>query len=336
MIKKLAILAIGIFMNAVPVYAETAVSLEAGIEQLAIDISNQMKAKGVRKIAIDDFPDLNGYKSGLGDFISEELVTNFYTQGIGSFEVVERRELARVLKEQKLGGSGLLDKATIAKIGQILGVDAIVTGSVAYLGNTIKVNARMIDVTNAKLFAAASQKIPKDETVNALLGQSAKVSGASGGGGVQIQSQDVKFQNNFVSVTPVSVSKTQNNNQITLGLRFQNLTSETIYLAIKSSDKVYWKPQVSLITNTGEAPYIKKIIGLEVLRTHYSHINKETSYTAIGAGSQSIVTYVFEASNNRIEGDTFTFSSTVYGLFDKGYQAFSIGIPNIKFAQQPD
>ena len=71
------------------------------------------------------------YKFDIGDFISEELVTNFYTQGAGSFEVVERRELARVLKEQKLGGSGLLNKKTIAKVGEVLGIDAIVTGSIA-------------------------------------------------------------------------------------------------------------------------------------------------------------------------------------------------------------
>lgn len=46
------------------------------------------------------------------------------------FEVIERSQLNKVLEEQKLGFTGTLDTNTIKNIGKILGVDAIVAGSV--------------------------------------------------------------------------------------------------------------------------------------------------------------------------------------------------------------
>ena len=210
--------------------AQVSSSLEAGIEELAADISNQMKAKGISKIAIDDFTDLNGYKSAVGDFISEELVTNFYTQGIGSFEVVERRELARVLKEQKLGSSGLLNKATIAKVGEILGIDAIVTGSIAYLGRHLKVNARMLGVNDAKVFAAASKKIPKDDSVIALLSQTGRTNDSTSVSSAQVHSFQTKYENTFLIARPISVYKLSDNKGYTVTFEIENKLSEEIML----------------------------------------------------------------------------------------------------------
>lgn len=46
------------------------------------------------------------------------------------FEVIERSSLDRVLGEQNLQMSGLTDPVTAAKVGKILGVDAIVLGNV--------------------------------------------------------------------------------------------------------------------------------------------------------------------------------------------------------------
>lgn len=47
------------------------------------------------------------------------------------FDVVERSQLDKVLNEQKFGTTGLMDDSQAAQIGQVLGVDVIISGSVS-------------------------------------------------------------------------------------------------------------------------------------------------------------------------------------------------------------
>src|SRR5438309_6792904 len=48
------------------------------------------------------------------------------------FTLIERNRLAQVLQEQRLAQSGLLDEAQATQVGKILGVDAIVLGTVSF------------------------------------------------------------------------------------------------------------------------------------------------------------------------------------------------------------
>jgi len=79
---------------------------------------------GVHKIAIADFrgPELSGgqiasqVQSGLMQF--------------DFFEIIEREKLVRILDEQKLGQSGIVNESTAKQVGQMLGVDALIFGEV--------------------------------------------------------------------------------------------------------------------------------------------------------------------------------------------------------------
>jgi hypothetical protein len=85
---------------------------------------------------------------------------------------VKGDELARairVIKEKKLDSSEYLDKATISKLHQEIDVEAIVTGSIAYLGSSLKVSVRIAGVPDAKVFAASSRTMYKGEFVSMLL-----------------------------------------------------------------------------------------------------------------------------------------------------------------------
>ncbi len=337
-IKSVSLFFFSVFLwSAAVAQGETAQTLEEGIRQLAVDIANQMKKRDIKKIAIDDFTDLNGYKSALGDFISEELVTNFYTQSLGNFDVVERRELARVLKEQKLGSTGLLNKKTIAKIGEILGIDAIVTGSIAYLGRNIKINARMIGVDNAKVFAAAASKIPKDEIVEELLRQSARPSSPMGqpevpSSGLQVQGHDTYFQNSLVHVMPKAIHKSKDKKFVSLALQFKNLTNEKLYLGVHRD---VGGIVASLVSNKGEVirnpAWDVFLTGLPAI-AYYSgndDTKNRTNFTEIDANSQSTVIFKFKFSDG-VDGNIFSFSSVLFRYQGGKITKFSIGIPNIE------
>ena len=150
-----------------PVFAAS--NLEEGIKELAQQISKNMTETGKKNIAIVEFSDLDGNITAFGQFLAEELITKLFMISPGQFEVVERRQLMKVLKEQRLTMSGLFDAKAMESVGKILGIDAIVTGSITDLGNTVKVNARLIGVDTAKVFAVAATSIPKVGTVARLM-----------------------------------------------------------------------------------------------------------------------------------------------------------------------
>jgi len=146
------------------------VTIDDQINQLTAQIISSFNQSNVQKIAVIEFADLEGNVTQLGRFIAEEVITRIFTTG--RFEVVERNLLNKVLAEQKLGMSGYIDQETAISLGQILGVDAIITGSITDLGTNVKINARLISTETGSVFAVASVNVYKDDTIKLLLGES--------------------------------------------------------------------------------------------------------------------------------------------------------------------
>ena len=89
--------------------------------------------KGLKKrIAVVNFEDKARYGHNIGQGIADMLVTKLVESN--QYLVVERNELDAILKEQGLGQSGLVTQQSAAKVGQLLGVEMIVTGSVSEFG----------------------------------------------------------------------------------------------------------------------------------------------------------------------------------------------------------
>ncbi|MCP4366749.1 MAG: hypothetical protein GY797_01345, partial [Deltaproteobacteria bacterium] len=92
----------------------------------------------------------------MGAIVAEWFITAFVKEG--RFDVVERGLLKKILNEQKLGMSGVIDETTATKIGKLLGVKIIISGSVLKLQNILEINARIIDVQTASIIAAENVK----------------------------------------------------------------------------------------------------------------------------------------------------------------------------------
>lgn len=87
--------------------------------------------------------------------VVEQMMTTFY--GLNRFKLFERSQLEKILEEQKLGMSGILDASTAAEIGKGIGVDAIVLGSVTRSGGNIAIDARLIDTETAQIITAQDE-----------------------------------------------------------------------------------------------------------------------------------------------------------------------------------
>jgi len=64
----------------------------------------------------------------LGKAAADELVTQLFKTD--RFRVIERAQIEAILQEQNFGQSGRVDSSTAAQIGQVLGVQAVLTGSI--------------------------------------------------------------------------------------------------------------------------------------------------------------------------------------------------------------
>ena len=69
---------------------------------------------------------------GISDLLVQKLVQD------GKYSVIERNALDKVLGEQNFSNSDRADASTAAKIGRILGVDAIIIGSITQFGRDDK------------------------------------------------------------------------------------------------------------------------------------------------------------------------------------------------------
>jgi curli biogenesis system outer membrane secretion channel CsgG len=98
-----------------------------------------------KRVAVFDF-DYATVKTGtaalfgsdidVGKGISDLLVKNLVTDG--TYSVIERKQLDKILAEQNFSNSDRANPATAARIGKILGLDAIIVGSITEFGNETK------------------------------------------------------------------------------------------------------------------------------------------------------------------------------------------------------
>ncbi|WCL47703.1 CsgG/HfaB family protein [Leptospira sp. GIMC2001] len=77
----------------------------------------------VRKVAVLNF-DMNN--ANWGAEFSDSFVHRLLKYS--RWEIIEREQIFKILNEQKLSRSGVIDTETSTKIGRILGVDAIIVG----------------------------------------------------------------------------------------------------------------------------------------------------------------------------------------------------------------
>lgn len=106
-------------------------------------LAGQAPAK--RRIAVLDFDyatvhqwvyDVFGSDQDIGKGIADMLVTELVRNG--TYSVIERKQLDQVLREQNFQQSGRADPSSAVQLAKILGVDAIVIGSITQFGRDDK------------------------------------------------------------------------------------------------------------------------------------------------------------------------------------------------------
>lgn len=90
----------------------------------------------------------------LSDRLRNELVT--ICDQTHACTVIDRNRMDQILKEQKFQQSGCVSNACMVKIGEIIGAEYIIGGSIGRVGSIYSVNAQEISVSTAEITMVGS------------------------------------------------------------------------------------------------------------------------------------------------------------------------------------
>ena len=184
-------------------------------------------AQNKKRVAVLDFDyatvrstvaALFGGDADVGKGIADLRVTRLVNDGV--YSVIERKALDKIISEQNFSNSDRANPATAAKIGQVLGVDAIIVGSITQFGRDDKslgvgggaiggvtgrfglggvgkkqakavvgINARMVSTETGEILAVAEGK-GESKRSGLLLGGGGGSYGGAGGGAVDMSSKN--------------------------------------------------------------------------------------------------------------------------------------------------
>lgn len=93
-----------------------------------------------------------GQAMGLGDKITELLQAHL--TGSGTMELVERAKIDKAFEELALGKTGIVDEATAARVGHMIGAQVLITGRAFPVDDDLFIVAKVIGVETSRVFAA--------------------------------------------------------------------------------------------------------------------------------------------------------------------------------------
>lgn len=162
---------------------------------------------------------LFGANKDIGKGISDLLVDKLVQDGV--YSVIERNQLDKILAEQNFSNSDRADPNTAAKIARVLGVDAIIIGSITQFGRddkktdigggalgnvtgrfglggvrktqstaVVQITARMINTSTAEILASCTAKGESSRKGTGLLGSGGSVYGPEAGAGIDMASKN--------------------------------------------------------------------------------------------------------------------------------------------------
>jgi len=128
---------------------------------MASAMAGAAKSKHKHLVAVIGFLTEAGRASRACAIVTARLTSELASKS--GIEVLERGRLDEVMQEAGRGRNGIVDAATLKKIGTTLGADAAVTGTLIELDdNKIEVYTRLVDTRDGRILKALTTTIRKD------------------------------------------------------------------------------------------------------------------------------------------------------------------------------
>lgn len=163
----------------------------------ALIVAPPADAQPKKRVAVARFEDRtgSGYHS-LGEGVADMLITALVRSG--KFTVIERQEIERVIEEQQFGSSFMVTPETAPKIGQLLGVELFVVGSVTEFGTKENNVSLGLSTFGGGVSKRTSRAVVDIRLVNTTTGEilaSESFDGEESTSGLSVSTQDIDFSN---------------------------------------------------------------------------------------------------------------------------------------------
>ena len=204
-------------------------ALIAGVAERPANAQNAAPRRPRIAVLDFDYATVHSYSAAIfgsdvdvGKGIADLLVTDLVKDG--TFSIIERKALDKLMTEQNFSNSNRADPTSAAKLGKLLGVDAILIGSITEFGNETKktglggaggnwggfglgglshsnskanvgIDARLVNVDTGEILAVAEGKGQSSRSSTSMLGGGGSWHGF-GGGNADFGSSD--FQNTII------------------------------------------------------------------------------------------------------------------------------------------
>ncbi len=126
-------------------------NLQTPLERIAETFTKKLPTQNSRLIVLT-FTTTEGKEHKLGSLFAEKLTTDIVRRG--NVIVLDRILFSKQLQENQLTLSSASDLNEIRRIGELLGVHAVVTGMITSFNNGYGLNCRIIDPKTGFILAA--------------------------------------------------------------------------------------------------------------------------------------------------------------------------------------
>jgi len=145
------------------VFSQDAVAIDTALKNSTSYLNGRMAAGA--KVVVLNF---SSSWPQLSEYIIEELVG--YIVNEGTLTVVDRNNLELIRKEMDFQLSGEVSDETAQSIGQKLGAQNIISGSIVAIGSSYRLRIRAISVETAQIVGVQNIDVVQDSRIAALTG----------------------------------------------------------------------------------------------------------------------------------------------------------------------
>lgn len=275
-------------------------SYQEEIKILSTDIAGSIAKAGRKMVAVVDFTDLQGNVTELGRFLAEEFSVTLAGAGRG-FEVVDRVHLRTILAESKLSATGLIDPRTAQKLGQIAGVEALITGTITPFGDSVRLSVKVLDTGTARVIAGYSGNIAKTKAIEELLARGVEPLGVSSplSPGTTTLRATAKYQDFPKFRVEVEALRIGGDGTVTVFLAYINKTREELLVGR------YGDPNTTFVVDSAGNQYpFQSSSGMDDVRY------RDRYPLTIGPSMRATASFTLRNYGGRLEiGKAFSFTS---------------------------
>jgi TolB-like protein len=282
-------------------------------------------------VAVMSFKGSAGVTQDESDLLTDRLRVELFNTG--TVDVMERDQMQAILKEQGFQKSGACtDEGCMVEMGEILGVQKLITGSIGKIGSMYLVNARIIDITTAKITRSVSDDVKGklEDVVERIPALAARLCGAQSAQNADSLGQEKPAVapaaidcRNKVFIEKIEFPKT------TLGFALTNGEWQSVYGKLADGLKKCFSAdlciagveQLSQAADCG-APVIRPVLNSYITRPtklgqKEGTLNLSLALYESWSAKEPLCVFGKEATGENHWGDRIPFSNAIEAVADK-------------------